>query len=223
MLWWRRLLVFAPVLGFLGSAMLLSCGGGSSGTTPTATPTTLLGLTVCFGPPPTGTPVPTITPTVSPTVKPTKTPTPTPTPLCSPTATSTAIGLGDQLQLNAQGIFSKPSKPGKEAYRDVTPPSGSATFLTDPLCKAVAYSGNGIFIATQPGCCCIGAADGRILSREFSVNVNGAPECAACPQPSTTPTPAFEPGDDAAATRSADDSGVGPTPDDSEVTPGGSP
>jgi hypothetical protein len=218
MLWWRRLLVLTPVLAFLGSAMLLSCGGGSSGTAPTATPTTLLGLTVCFGPPATGTAVPTITPTVSPTVRPTKTPTPSPTPICSPTATSTAIGLADQLQLNAQGIFSKPSKPKKVTYRDITN-SPNTAFRTNGGCNAVVYQGNGLFIGNQTGCCCIGAQSGSIFSQQFSVNVNGAPACAACPQPPTTPTPAAEPRGDT-ATSSADNSGPAQSPDDRIVTPG---
>src|SRR5271163_4738222 len=134
MLWVRRTLVLAPVLLFISSVIFLSCGGGSSGTSPTPTATVLLGLTVCFGPPPTGTVVPTVTPTPngSPTKTPTstKTPTPSPTPPCSPVATSTPLGLSDTLQLNAQGIFSRPSASDKYRYRDVTPPAGGALFFT---------------------------------------------------------------------------------------------
>jgi hypothetical protein len=199
MLWVRRTLVLAPMLLFIGSVMLLSCGGGSSSTSPTPTPTVLLRLNICFGPPPTGTPVPTVTPTPngSPTKTPTstKTPTPSPTPICSPLATSTPIGIGDNLQLNAQGIFSRPSKPGQVRYSDVTPPTGGATFRTNPSCAAVVISNTNpaIFIGTQTGCCCILAADGSVFSREFSVNVNGAPDCD-CPNPAT-PTPALIQGD----------------------------
>lgn len=207
MLWVRRTLVLAPVLLFIGSVMLLSCGGGSSGTSPTPTPTVLLGLTVCFGPPPTGTVVPTVTPTPngSPTKTPTstKTPTPSPTPPCSPVATSTPLGIGDNLQLNAQGIFSRPSLPGEFRFRDVTPPNGGALFFTNnvsnpnQICTAVVVSPTnpGIFVGTETGCCCILASDGSILSQEFSVNVNGASDCD-CPQPATPlPTPKLVPDD----------------------------
>jgi hypothetical protein len=157
-------------------------------------------------------------------VKPTKTPTPSPTPPCEPTATSTAIGLGDQLPLNAQGVFSRPSKPGQVAYRDVTNSLNTA-FRTNN-CTAVVYSGNGIFTATQTGCCCIDAETDSVFSQEFSVNVNGAPECAACPQP-PTPTPSVKA--DGAAASSADDSAQETpvdsqeTPEDSEATPEASP
>ena len=221
MLWVRRSLVLAPVLLFIGSVIFLSCGGGSSGTSPTPTPTVLVGLNLCFGPPPTGTPVSTVTPTPngSPTKTPTstKTPTPSPTPPCQPTAASTALGIGDQLQLNAQGIFTRPSKPGKFRYHDVTPPNGGATFLTNGCSAVVASTTNpGIFIGTQTGCCCILASDGSVFSQAFSVNVNGAPECPECtqpgtpfPTPSATPTPKFLLDDDSASTN-AD---VSPTPD----------
>ena len=199
MLWVRRTLVLAPVLLFIGIVMLLSCCGGSSSSSATPTPTILLGLTVCLGPPPTGTPVATVTPTPngSPTKTPTstKTPTPTPTPPCSPVATSTPLGLGESLQLNAQGIFSRPTFPGKVRYRDVTPPTGGAAFFatsgTNPnqTCTALAYSANGVFVGTQTGCCCVLASDGSVFSQAFSVMVNGAPACE-CQQPSTpTPTP----------------------------------
>jgi hypothetical protein len=221
MLWVRRSLVLAPVLLFIGSVILLSCGGGSSGTSPTPTPTVLVGLYLCFGPPPTGTPVPTVTPTPngSPTKTPTstKTPTPSPTPPCQPTATSTPLGIGDQLQLNAQGIFTRPSHPGKYRYRDVTPPNGGATFRTNSSCSAVVVSTTnpGIFVGTQTGCCCILASDGSILSPEFSVNVNGAPDCDCSqpvtpfPTPSGTPTPRFLSDDDTAAP----DVDISPAPD----------
>jgi len=220
MLWVRRTLVLAPVLLFIGSVIFLSCGGGSSGTSPTPTPTVLVGLYLCFGPPPTGTPVQTVTPTPngSPTKTPTstKTPTPSPTPVCGPFATSTPLGIGDQLQLNAQGVFTRPSNPGKFRYHDVTPPDGGANFFTNS-CSAVVISPTnpGIFIGTQTGCCCIVATDGSVHSPEFSVNVNGAPDCD-CPQPGTpfptpsaTPTPKFLLDDDSVS-NGVD---VSPTPD----------
>jgi len=244
MLWLRRTLVLAPVLLFIGSVIFLSCGGGGSGVSPTPTPTVLVGLYLCFGPPPTGTPVQTVTPTPngSPTKTPTstKTPTPSPTPPCTPFATSTPIDIGDQLQLNAQGVFTRPSNPGKYRYHDVTPPNGGALFFPsnpanpNQACEAVVVSPTnpGIFVGTQTGCCCIRAADGSVFSREFSVSVNGAPDCD-CPQPVTPiPTPSAKPTPKFLVDDSSDsgDVDVSPTPDsvsapynDSDADPGTSP
>jgi hypothetical protein len=137
--------------------------------------------------------------------------------------------LGDSLQLNAQGIFTRPSKPGQRTYHDVTPPNGGALFFanngSNQTCTALAYStaNNGVFIGTSTGCCCVAAADGSVRSRSFSVNVNGAPDCD-CPQATETATPKGSLGDvDVPATSDNADSDGGNSDDEAPVTPEASP
>jgi hypothetical protein len=82
----------------------------------------------------------------------------------------------------------------------------------------VSNTNPGVFIGTQTGCCCILAADGSVFSQEFSVDVNGAPDCCAN---SPTPTPALVPDDSDESNNgdsSADDS-TGSSSNDSEATP----
>ncbi len=199
---WRRCLTIVPVLAGLASAMLLSCGGGSSsGTTALGIPTTLFAVFVCQGAPPTATQTPT------PTKGTTKTPTPTPTPQCSPMATSTAIcvpnsGSGfcqnvpTSLQFNAQGGFTTRNPKEPHAYRDIT---SSASTAWNPFSSnanfpgQLQYVGNGVLVAFQPGCTCFNVSDAGITSQTILIGVNQDPATCtiACPQvPTPTPPPA---------------------------------
>ena len=136
MFWPRRLLVLAPVALFIGSAILLSCGGGSSGTSPTPTPTVLVGVTgmlrratdrnsgrdgdadaqwianenTVFNQ------------DADALVQRHR---------ARPGHFDAAGLWATSLQLNAQGIFTRPSKPGQRAYRDITPPNGGALFFAN--------------------------------------------------------------------------------------------
>src|SRR5260221_12715661 len=152
MIWPRRCLVLVPVLSFLAAALIMSCGGGISGSSPVAESfRSLVGLNVCLGPPPTTTPKP--TPTNG------HTPKATPTPICRPIVTSETIAStapgSNQLQLNAQGVFDLQNGSAKEKFNDVT---NSSSTLWNPIAPTVnfpgfiSYQGNGLFIGVTPGC-----------------------------------------------------------------------
>lgn len=206
---WRRCITIVPVLAGLASAVLLSCGGGSSsGTTALGIPTTLFAVLVCTGAPPT----PTQTPT--PTKGATRTPTPTPTPQCSP-VTSAAICIPNStipfcntaptpptaLQFNAQGAFTTRNPKVRYAYRDVTNNASTVwnPFGSNPpnFTGQLVYVGNGMFAALRPtssaGCACFNVTDAGIASQSVLVGVNqDASNCTTpCLQfPTSTPTPA---------------------------------
>ena len=192
MIWWRRCLVLVPVLSFIATALLLSCGGGGGGTT-TATPLPLriVAVQICPGTPaPTSTP-PTPTPTKTASPKPTKTPTPTPTPQCTPVPGSPPQSVGitapnNAINFNAQGEFIKGNNTKKPSFHDVTNDL-PGWFLSNGTLQ---YVGNGQFQGIAPGCNCIGVNAGGILSSNtVSVAVGGAIGCTPCPTPSATPTP----------------------------------
>jgi hypothetical protein len=178
MIWPRRCLVLVPVLSFLAAALMMSCGGGSSGSSTTvASFRSLVGLNVCFGPPPTTTPKP--TPTNG------HTPKATPTPICTPIVSSgtiagTAPG-SNQIQFNAQGIFDIQNGSSKEKFDDVT---NSSSTLWNPIASTglftglISYQGNGIFIGVNPGCTYFTVSDGG-FSQSVVVAVEPAP--SPCP------------------------------------------
>ncbi len=222
MKWWRRCLTIVPVLAGLASAMLLSCGGGSSsGTTALGIPTTLFAVLVCTGAPPTATQTPT------PTKGATRTPTPTPTPQCSP-VTSAAICIPNStipfcqtaptpttaLQFNAQGAFTTRNPKLPQAYRDVT---NSASTSWNPFPASANFPGlltyvsNGVIAALQPGCTCFTVTDAGITSQTVLVGVNQDPATCttACPQ---VPTPPPPPASRATPSGAQADRGVDGTP-----------
>ena len=181
MIWRVRCLVLVPVLSFLAAALIMSCGGGSSNSTPTVeNPFAIVGLNVCPGTPP----VP--TPKASPT-KP-KTPTPTPTPQCTPVAGLPAATVGtapgsNTVQFQAQGIFAKTPNSTTPKFRDVT---NSTTTLWNPIAPngtfpgVIGYSGNGLLIGITPGCTYFSVSDGG-FTQIVVVGVN--PFTAPCPAP----------------------------------------
>jgi hypothetical protein len=178
--------VLVPVLSFLAAALIMSCGGGSSGSAPVAESfRSLVGLNVCLGPPPTTTPKP--TPTNG------HTPKATPTPICTPIVASAIIdGIvpgTNQLQLNAQGIFNIQNTSSKEKFNDVT---NSSSTLWNPIAPTVnfpgfiSYQGNGLFIGVIPGCTYFTVSDGG-FSQSVSVLVGNATPTPT-PAPGATPT-----------------------------------
>jgi hypothetical protein len=184
MIWRRRCLVLVPVLSFLAAALIMSCGGGSSGSTPVAESfRSLVGLSVCLGPPPTTTPKP--TPTNG------HTPKATPTPIYTPIVTSAIInGIvpgTNQLQLNAQGIFNIQNTSSKAKFNDVT---NSSSTLWNPIAPTVnfpgfiSYQGDGLFIGVTPGCTYFTVSDGG-FSQSVVVAVQPAP--SPCPSPPGSP------------------------------------
>ena len=180
MIWRRRCLVLVPVLSFLAAALIMSCGGGSTGSTTTSNSASIIGLNVCLGAPPTGTPAPT----------PVKghTPTPTPTPICTPIVASAPAAIttgppGNTVQFNAQGIFGFASSPKTEKFHDVT---NSASTFWNPIAPTaifpgfISYQGNGLFIGVTTGCTYFTVSDGG-FAQSVVVGVNVDP--GTCPAP----------------------------------------
>jgi hypothetical protein len=180
MIWRIRCLVLVPVLSFLAAALIMSCGGGSSSSNSTVTSSSILGINVCLGAPPTGTPKP--TPTQG------HTPTPTPTPLCTPIVTRAPFainttGPGNTVQFNAQGIFGFADSPQTEKFHDVT---NNASTVWNPIAPTVAFPGfvsyqnNGLFVGVTTGCTYFTVSDAG-FSQSIVVGVNVDP--ATCPSP----------------------------------------
>jgi hypothetical protein len=195
MIWWRRCLVLVPVLSFLVTALLLSCGGGGGGgTTPTAgVMLHIVAVQICAGTPaPTSTP-PTPTPTKTASPKPTKTPTPTVTPQCTPIPGSPPLTVGiappnNAINFNAQGEFFKGNNKKKPIFNDVTGADNTLWFDLNGDLRNVPHTGQWQGIAT--GCDCVSVTAGGIQSANtVSVAVGGATGCTPCPTPSGTPTP----------------------------------
>src|SRR5580692_1765539 len=124
---WLRWLVVTPVLLFVFGAILLSCGGGSSSGTATASATpgfAIRAIVISTGAPPS--PTATVTPTPK-----HKTVTPTLTPRASATSTNivssgpNAVPTGGTVSFNAIGTFMKQKQ---TKLVDIT--TGGATMWT---------------------------------------------------------------------------------------------
>src|SRR5579862_1984297 len=129
---WLRWLVVTPVLLFVFGAILLSCGGGSSGGSPTPSTTpgfAIRAIVISTGAPPS--PTETMTPTPK-----NKTVTPTLTPRASATSTNivstgpNAVPTGATVSFNAIGTFVKRVKGTKTQTRLVDITTGAATLWT---------------------------------------------------------------------------------------------
>ena len=178
MIWRRRCLVLVPVLSFLAAALIMSCGGGSSGSSTPVSFEALIGLNVCTGTPPIPTPKPTATNGIVPTS--------TPTPICSPIAVSTSVGTAagsNTVQFQAQGIFGFSSDTTNPKYQDVT--NGSNTqWNTIPSSVAspgvIVYSPqrDGQLIGVSPGCTYFNVSVGG-FSQNVVVGVSPFP--SPCP------------------------------------------
>jgi outer membrane protein assembly factor BamB len=196
---WLRWLVVTPVVLFVFGAILLSCGGSSSGG-PTATRSpgfSLEAITIANGPPatPSFTPTSTATP---PTPKPTATPkVPTPTLTPRPASTSTTIApgsvpTGGTVAFNAIGTFTKKAK---TKFTDITTApftlwtSSNNTALQAPPSGAM----GGAYTTQLAGCTCILASSSGISSQFVGigvyVDVDTCPLCAPlAPTPTATAT-----------------------------------
>ena len=168
---WLRWLVVTPVLLFVFGAILLSCGGSSSGTA-TASPTpgfALREIVISTGGPPS--PTPTITPTPK-----NKTVTPTVTPRASATSTNivstgpNAVPTGGTVSFNAIGTFMK-NKQAK--FVDITTGAATMWASSDPSVfqgPPTAALG-GTYTTGLAGCVCILASSSGVSSQFVSVGV----------------------------------------------------
>jgi hypothetical protein len=180
MIWLRRCLVLVPVLSFLAAALIMSCGGGSSGTTTPVSFEALIGLNVCDGAPPIPTPKPTATNG--------HIPTSTPTPICTPIALATSVGTAvgsNTVQFQAQGIFGFATDTTNPKYRDITNANNTQWNTIAPNANfpgVISYSsqGNGLWIGVQPGCTYFNVSAGGFSQ---NVLVGVVPYTSPCPSP----------------------------------------
>jgi len=189
--------IFVLVLMVAAVELILSCGGNSNSTCgtyqngsfvegPCATPVPPIGfhitqINICLGPPliPTRSPHPSVTPTGKAT--PTLTPTPCPT--------STTVTVPNTLQFNASGTLKKGAK---VRFADETFTSQWFSDNTD-----VTYNSGGQFTSVNPGCSCVYASAGGVVSGPMGISIAPAegtqPECPPCATETPTATPSATP------------------------------
>jgi hypothetical protein len=151
-MWQKRCLVVAPVLAFVMTTLLLSCGSSSTSPTPvaTATPITLIVMRVCAQAPSTGA-------------------------ACTQATTATIPLSTKNYQFFAQGEF---SSNGVSTFQDV---SDSATWFVDNSLLTSEGLGS-FTSHTTTGCTCITAASGTVVSPPVLVGVGQpASACSPCP------------------------------------------
>jgi hypothetical protein len=157
-MWPKRCLIVAPVLAFVMTAMLLSCGGSSSTSTPspTATPITLIAIRVCAQVPSNGAG-------------------------CTPASTAEIPLNTTDYQFWAQGQF---SSNGVNTFQNI---SLSATwYISNNLLtsEGAGYFTPGIKI----GCTCITAASGTVISAPVLAGIGQpASACSPCPPSPPSP------------------------------------
>lgn len=152
-MWQKRCLVVAPVLAFVMTTLLLSCGGSSSTAlpSPTATPITLIQLRICEQAPSNGA-------------------------ACTQ-ATTDEIPLmsSNSFLLYAQGEF---SSNGIISFQSI---GESVTwFVNNSLLNS---DGQGFFNShSTVGCSCVTAASGTVVSPPVLIGVGQSPSlCSPCP------------------------------------------
>ena len=151
-MWRKRCLVIAPVLAFVMTTLLLSCGGSTSRTAPvpTSTPITLIVIRVCAQAPSNGA-------------------------ACTQ-ATTAEIPLSfPNFQFFAQGQF---SSNGVNTFNNISP--SAAWFVNNSLLTSngLGFFTSG----TTIGCTCITAASGTVVSAPVLVGVGQpASACSPCP------------------------------------------
>lgn len=151
-MWQKRCLVVAPVLAFVMTALLLSCGNNSSNSAPapTSTPITLVVMRVCAQPPSTEV-------------------------ACTQVTTAEIPLTFKNYEFYAQGQF---SSNGVSSFQNVSP---SATWFVDNSLLVSEGQGFFTSHATV-GCTCITAASGTVVSPPVLVGVGQpASACSPCP------------------------------------------
>ena len=157
-MWQKKCLVVAPVLAFVVTTLLLSCGGSSStvSPSPTSTPITLVGIRIC-----------------------TQAPSTTPEfvgGLCTQLTTTEVTLSTSSNQFFAQGAFSSNGVITVQSISDST-----TWFVNNSL---LISDGDGFFSAGPvAGCTCITAASASVVSPPVLVGVGRSVlGCTPCPQ-----------------------------------------
>ncbi|HZO80096.1 MAG TPA: hypothetical protein VFB33_00245 [Candidatus Binataceae bacterium] len=160
-MWRKRCLVIVPVVGFVASALLLSCGGGSSNPIPlpTATPVTLVGVRICSK-------------------------FPSATAAC-PVPTPVGVDISTTFGLFAQGQF---SSNGVISYEDITQnanwfSNSSAVTISEPQPTTTPIREE-FTAGPAAGCACITVASGSLVSAPLKVTVidpSASPTATPCP------------------------------------------
>jgi hypothetical protein len=151
-MWQKRCLVVAPVLAFVMTTLLLSCGGSSNNSTPIATdtPITLIVMRVCAQPPSTGA-------------------------ACTQATTAEIPLKFKNYEFYAQGEF---SSNGVSTFQNI---SQSATWFVDNSLLVSEGQGFFTSHDTV-GCTCITAASGTVVSPPVLMGVGQpASACSPCP------------------------------------------
>src|SRR5580658_6501822 len=192
-----RWFVIPPVLLFVFGALVLSCGGGSSGCPsgevcgpPPTTGFQLQSIEICFGSPAPPTPTPSPTPKTTPTLTP------------CPGATSTAISVQETINFIAQGTFTLGTKTEILGLTDNSTTlwtSSNSQVLLPPL------SGQGgQFLGQSSGCACVNASSGSQVSLPVGVAVETSAADCICPTPAPTPAPTPKAGAVSASAQTAE-------------------
>ncbi len=157
-MWQKRCLIVGPVLAFVMTTLLLSCGGGSSSSapSPTVTPITLIVMRVCAQAPSTGA-------------------------ACTQ-ATSAEIPLStDDYEFYAQGEF---SSNGISTFQNISPSAN--WFVNNSLLTSEGQGF--FTSHTVTGCTCITAASGTVISPPVLIGVGQpASACSPCPPSPPSP------------------------------------
>jgi hypothetical protein len=151
-MWQKRCLVVAPVLAYVMTTLLLSCGSSSSTPvpSPTATPITLIAMRVCAQAPSNGA-------------------------QCTQATTAEIPVSTVNYEFFAQGEF---SSNGFSTFQNISP---SATwFVNNSLLTSTGLGF--FTSGTTVGCTCITAASGTVISPSVLIGVGQSPSlCSPCP------------------------------------------
>jgi len=179
----RGWLFLVPLLVFVGTAMLLSCGGGGSSASATPGPPgpSILSISICPGPPPPPTPFPSVTKT------PVPSPTVTPTPC--PDFTEASVPLGCPVQFHAVATLNN------DDTVDITNDSTSNWVSGNPnqLLATTIQGTQGIFIGTGMGAVDALVSVPGLSSPPVQVTIGPAGTCPTIVLEPPTPAPTATP------------------------------
>ena len=202
---WLRWLVATPVLGLVFGAILLSCKGGSTTASSTATSTPGFGLaaiTIEVAPSATASATPTPSPTSGRTPRATATPTLTPGAAATSTNVPSSVPTGGTVAFNAIGTLKRKSQ---TKLQDITTGVATLWTSTDNTVFQAPTSGpqGGMYTTGFAGCVCILASSSGVSSQLVGVGVYedvnnpagglncvpGVPFLCTSPGPTATATP----------------------------------